>query len=110
VEGGVPRARDARLWLVSLTDIAPGIRVIGEVPLPDAVGCTSPAPAPGETCEHRAMVTVSADGGSAFVLGPRGIAAVPLPDSVSASRAPRAGAASSWRRLPVTLQPAASPR
>lgn len=107
VEGGVPRARDPRLWLVSLTDIAPGIRVIGDVALPDAVGCTSGTPAPGEACEHRAMITVSADGGSAFVLGPRGIAAVPLPDGVSASGAPRAGAAGSWRRLPLTMQPAA---
>lgn len=110
VEAGVPRARDARLWLVSLTDIAPGIRVIGDVPLPDAVGCTSGAPAPGEACEHRAMITLSADGGSAFVLGPRGIAAVPLPDSVSTANAPRAAAAGSWRRLPLTVRPADSPR
>lgn len=110
VEGGVPRARDARLWILALSDVAPGTRVLGDVVLPDAVGCTSATPAPGEACAHRALITLSADGGSAFVLGPRGIAAVPLPDSVTAFSAPRARAASLLRMLPAGSPRPATPR
>lgn len=108
VEAGVPRARDARLWLVALNDTGLGPQVIGDVPLPDAVGCTSTTPAAGEACAHAAMITVSADGASAFVLGPRGIAAVPLPDGVTAAKAPRSRAKALRLNLPSPLP--AAPR
>ena len=46
-------------------------------------GCGSPR-ASGETCAHEAHVTVDAQQAVAFVSGPRGVAAVPLPSSMMA--------------------------
>jgi hypothetical protein len=81
-EGGLVRARDARLLMF---DLRGGIAALGSNPvpvatvaLPDAVGCTT-ALAVGEACEHQAHVLTAPGDNSAFVLGPRGVAVVPLP-------------------------------
>lgn len=84
VESGVPRARDAALWTVNLDA---GMTVAARQPLADAVGCNA-APSPGEACTHQAQVAVAPGDGSVFVLGPRGVAALPVAAAVTASRAP----------------------
>lgn len=86
IEAGVERAREATLWVVDLTrlpttPIGPAT-VIAALVLPDTVGCTA-ALATGETCRHRASVTSAPGGASAFVLGPRGLVAVPMPAAVA---------------------------
>ncbi len=108
LEGGIERARDATLWVVDLSDvprtpleIAP---VLASIALPDAVGCTS-LPIAGETCSHAASIQVAPGGGSAFVLGPRGIAAVALQDTMANSTAvPAAMRAKSVRGGQIRLQ------
>lgn len=89
-EAAGPRARDAALYVV---DLRPGASVLqgfpvaaAVVPLPDAVGCTTVL-ASGEACEHAANVSVAPGDASAFVLGPRGVAAVTLPQPVAAAAA-----------------------
>ena len=57
-------------------------RLVATLALPDAVGCTAASTA-AESCRHSASVTVAPGNGTVFVLGPRGIAAVPLPDSLA---------------------------
>lgn len=83
-EGGVLRARNPRLWLVSLANLA-SPAVVGEVGLPEAVGCNA-EPQPGEPCAHWAHVLVTPGDRSVVVLGPRGVAAVALPDLGSSLR------------------------
>lgn len=100
---GDQRAADATLWVLDLNNAAmagaSSAPVLAAIALPDAVGCTS-AFAPGETCEHQASISVAPGDGTAFLVGPRGIAAVPLPAAVtsaqplSATRRPRASASS----------------
>lgn len=84
-ESGAERARDATLWIVDMASIPAtplaSAPVVATLPLDDAVGCTT-ALVGGETCRHSASVTLAPGGASAFVLGPRGLAAVPLPASV----------------------------
>jgi hypothetical protein len=84
-EAGGDRARDATLWVVDMAGVPTtplaSAPIVATISLPDAVGCTGPL-ATGETCRHVASVTVAAGAGSAFVLGPRGIAAVALPAAV----------------------------
>jgi hypothetical protein len=94
------RARDAAVWVVDLRGmfiIAPnGARIAGMINLADALGCTG-ALSTGETCRHTASVTSDASGGTAFVLGPRGVAAVSLSQvigNVSAASASTSQAAS----------------
>ena len=81
-EAAGDRARDATLWVVDMASVPAtplaSAPIVATIALPDAVGCTGPLGA-GQTCRHVASVTVAAGGGSAFVLGPRGIAAVALP-------------------------------
>jgi hypothetical protein len=96
-----PRARDARLYLV---DLRSGAAVLGQapivaavVPLADAVGCTGPL-APGEACEHPAQITVAPGDASAFVLGPRGVAAVSLPEPPAGTRVRSANRSWMFRR------------
>jgi hypothetical protein len=112
---GAERAADATLWVLDLNNAATAgvgsAPVLAAIALPDAVGCTS-AFAPGETCEHQASISVAPGDGTAFLIGPRGIAAVPLPAAVtpaqplSATRRPRASALSA---APVQ-RPAELPR
>ncbi len=54
---------------------------VASVPLAGVPGCGSPR-ASGETCAHTAHITVDPQQAVAFVSGPRGVAAVPLPSSV----------------------------
>jgi hypothetical protein len=86
--GSAQRAVDGTLWVVDLENAANGgvasAPVLAAVALPQAVGCTD-ALAPGETCEHNASITIAPGDGTAFVLGPRGVAAVPLPAVVSSA-------------------------
>lgn len=86
VENGTERARDPALWIVDVSKAWSNhvFPVIGSIALPDAVGCTGPL-AVDETCRHVAHVEVPSGAGSAFVLGPRGIAVVALPDVVATS-------------------------
>jgi hypothetical protein len=84
-EGGAERARDPTLWVVDMQAVPQtpmaSAPVVATLALGDAAGCTTTL-VPGETCRHMASVTLAPGGGSAFVLGPRGLAAVPLPASV----------------------------
>lgn len=82
---GSQRAADAALWVIDASHIyssdwgdAP---ILGRIPLPDAVGCTSTSLASGETCRHQAVITMDPSGLTAFITGPRGVAAVPLPQT-----------------------------
>lgn len=89
-EAGAPRARDAALWTVDLgagTAITADTPVVARQALADAVGCNA-ALAPGEACTHAAQVAVARGDGSVFVLGPRGVAALPVAPAVTATRAP----------------------
>lgn len=97
-----PRARDARLILFG-TPGRSGAGLSGQVDLPDAVGCTAPLVA-GETCGHTAALQFAPGGQSLFLLGPRGVAAVPVP-TLSASAAP--ASRSPFRTIAPTKQPAA---
>jgi hypothetical protein len=72
--------------------------VAAVVPLTDAVGCTATLVA-GELCEHGANVTVAPGDASAFVLGPRGVAAVSLAEPVAAARSLERARGSFLRRL-----------
>ena len=58
---------------------------IAALPLSAVPGCGSPR-ASGERCEHTAHVLADAAGTVAFVVGPRGVAAVPLPAPAMAAR------------------------
>jgi hypothetical protein len=84
---GNPRAGNATLRVVD-TSQAPttpltSADVVATINLSDAVGCTAPTLAAGETCQHTASITLAPGSDSAFILGPRGIAAVPLPANVA---------------------------
>jgi hypothetical protein len=93
LEGGLERARDAALWVIDLKEWgAKSAQVVATLPLQDAVGCTAPLSG-AETCRHAAAITVTDGFRSAFVLGPRGAAAVSLPD------VGQAGAAQATRRM-----------
>jgi hypothetical protein len=85
-----PRARDAAVWLFDVSQAqSQGIAaapLLERLSLPDAVGCTGVLQA-SETCEHVATVTVAEGDQSAFVLGPRGVAALPLPVALAATLA-----------------------
>jgi hypothetical protein len=77
-----PRAREAAVWVFDISNAATqGIisaTLLDRLVLTDAVGCTA-ALQSGESCEHVATVVVAEGDQSAFVLGPRGVAALPLP-------------------------------
>lgn len=79
-ESSGQRARGAALWLLDLRGgINPnGQPVLSQHALTDAVGCTGIL-ALGESCRHRAHVLIAPGDQSAFVAGPRGIAALSLP-------------------------------
>jgi hypothetical protein len=98
-----PRARDAAVWLFDLSDAASqGIAsapLLDRLALPDAVGCTT-ALQTGESCEHVASVTVAEGDQSAFVLGPRGVAALPLPLALLAANS---AAKPSATRQPIKM-------
>ncbi len=87
--GSAQRAVDATLWVVDLNHAATAgvgsAPVLAAIDLPNALGCTS-AFVPGETCEHRTSISLAQGDGTAFLIGPRGIAAVPLPDGVSSAQ------------------------
>lgn len=101
-EAGGLRARDAALYIVDLRAGIAALQappsVAAVVPLTDAVGCTATLVA-GELCEHGANVTVAPGDASAFVLGPRGVAAVALAEPVAAARSPERARGSFLRRL-----------
>jgi hypothetical protein len=59
---------------------APVLATVAMQPL----GCTA-AFAEGETCLHTAAITVAPGDRTAFLVGPRGVAAVPLPEPGVAS-------------------------
>ena len=84
--GAAQRATDAMVWVIDLDTVATtGIAnapVIAAIALPQAVGCTDVLAA-GESCQHTASISVAPGDATAFVLGPRGVAAVPLPAAVS---------------------------
>jgi hypothetical protein len=82
-----PKASNAGIWIFDISQAAQ--TGIGSAPLltslklPSAVGCTTSLQA-GETCLHTATVMISAGNRSVFVLGPRGVAAVTLPEQLAA--------------------------
>jgi len=83
--GNAQRATDARLLVVDLRDVVTGgagsAPVVANVVLSSAVGCTA-ATVDGERCEHRAALTTAPGDGTVFLVGPRGVAAVALPDAL----------------------------
>ena len=102
-EASGPRARDAAVWVIDLSavhyaSVAPA-RVAARLPLPDAVGCTG-ALEPGEPCTHAATVVSAPGNGHAFVLGPRGVAVVPLEGAAAASSSRGPNTAQPLRWLP----------
>ncbi|MBC7957423.1 MAG: hypothetical protein H7Y33_16335 [Cytophagales bacterium] len=113
--GSAQRAANATLWVVDLNNAAvAGVSsapVLAAIALPNAVGCTS-AFVQGEACDHQASISVAPGDGTAFLIGPRGIAVVPLPTEVTSaqpladtrrSRANAKGATPAHR--PATLPP-----
>lgn len=87
---GGERAQDATLWILDLQGVSmsnpTGAVIVGSIALPNAVGCTGPLVA-GETCKHSAQLTVDPRGDAVFVLGPRGVAAVPLSSAMGRATA-----------------------
>jgi len=114
LESGAQRARNATLWVVDMSQ-APTVPlaaapVVAAIALADAVGCTSATLAAGESCAHTASVTLSPGSGSAFVLGPRGLAAVPLPSSAIVMTAVGGGAQAFTQPRPAPVsEPASRP-
>jgi len=86
LESGADRARDAALYVFDLQNLA--APAVATLPLDEAVGCLDTLTS-GESCMHSASVTVTAGAGSVFVLGPRGLAALPLPADMAPTAAPR---------------------
>lgn len=102
--GAAQRADDAKLWVVDLANaVSNGVAaapVIAEIALAQPVGCTV-APVTGEACQHAASIALAPGEGTAFVLGPRGVAALPLPAAVAAlSVSPRSP---TTQRAPIRL-------
>lgn len=93
--GAAERAADATVWVVDLRTLGvPGLTsaaVLASIALPQPVGCST-ALATGETCLHEASLTVAPGQQSVFVIGPRGVAAVPLPATTVATVSARASA------------------
>jgi hypothetical protein len=85
-----PRARDAHVLLLG-TPGTGNSALSGRVDLPDAVGCTAPLTAQ-ETCEHVAALRFAPGNENLFVVGPRGVAAVPVPTLTVARASIRRGA------------------
>lgn len=86
LENGAERARDAAVRVFDLQNGAPvaAAPLAATLPLADAVGCLGVTVA-AETCAHEASVTLAPGDGSVFVLGPRGLAALPMPDAMVAA-------------------------
>jgi hypothetical protein len=89
IEGGLPRARDAAVWTVDLASaetrgLDGATPVVDRRALADAVGCNATLQA-AESCAHEAQIVVAPGDASAFVLGPRGVAAFALPATVSST-------------------------
>jgi hypothetical protein len=61
--------------------------IISTVALSAPVGCTNLPLDSGESCQHQASITLAPGSGTAFVLGPRALAVVPLPLEVTAQSA-----------------------
>jgi hypothetical protein len=84
----------------------PNVAVVAEIDLPEAVGCTAALQA-GETCQHRASITMSPGEKNAIILGPRGVVVVPMPANLSGllgarrAKAQAAGARSAHITTPV---------
>ena len=106
--GDAQRATDATIWVVDLNDVASaGVSsapVVATIAMPDAVGCTGVLTT-GEACQHTASILIAPGDGTAFVLGPRGVASIPLPVSVTAAQPlsirKRASALSGTVRTPL---------
>ena len=93
LEAGVERARDAAVHVFDLSNLAAtgtaAAPLRASLDLDDAVGCLGVL-ASGETCSHRAAIQVTPGPGSIFVVGPRGVAALPWPaDMAPARKGPR---------------------
>ncbi len=81
--GMTPAVTDAAVWVVDIHDRAntpldqsPIMKVQS---LAKPVGCLSPM-ATGESCEHNATLTLAPGNRSLFISGPRGMAALTVPD------------------------------
>lgn len=105
-EASGPRARDPVLLVFDLRGgsfVTGGLTpLVAQIPLQEAVGCTDTR-AVGEVCEHQAHVMVAAGDRAVFVLGPRGVAAVSLPDLPRTLAAPRRAAGLGWK-MPRRVQ------
>jgi hypothetical protein len=69
-----------------LTSFSPA-SIVSTIALDAPVGCTTLPLAIGESCQHSASITLSPGSGSAFILGPRAVAAVALPANISVQSA-----------------------
>jgi hypothetical protein len=93
--GNAERATDAKAWIVDLRSVSAGsvptAPVLATVAVPP-LGCTATF-TDGETCMHTVAISVAPGDRTAFLIGPRGLAAVPLPEpGASPSAAPRSRA------------------
>jgi hypothetical protein len=93
--GNAERATDAKAWIVDLRSVSAGsvptAPVLATVAVPP-LGCTATF-TDGETCMHTVAISVAPGDRTAFLIGPRGLAAVPLAEpGASASAAPRSRA------------------
>jgi hypothetical protein len=81
----------ARVHVVDLAQARLGsmspASIISTVALSAPVGCTNLPLDSGESCQHQASITLAPGSGTAFVLGPRALAVVPLPLEVTAQSA-----------------------
>jgi len=113
IENAAQRARSPTLWVVDLSQVPTtplaSAPIVATIALADAVGCTTTPLATGETCTHNASVTLSPGSGSAFVLGPRGLAAVSLPTSVMVMTASGQLQAQAQPRFPQAPKPVSRP-
>lgn len=110
---GAQPASHGTLWVVDLSQspLSTGA-IVDTIALASPVGCTAAMLADGETCLHQAAIVVAPGSASAFVLGPRGVAAVALPAGVQVTGAAAGARAQALARTappetPIAQWPAA---
>lgn len=87
--GSAERAIDAKAWIIDIRSVSAGgawSPTVLATAVVQPLGCTT-AFAIGESCMHTVAITVAPGDRTAFLVGPRGVAAVPLPEQIAAPSA-----------------------